>query len=347
MNRHEHPEVWRPLTGMPDQAREWERQEYVDLAQEWIRIQSLLKEDLQRQFMDAWLRERGRLFAVETGQIEGLYTMRRGITEQIIVEGFASITSSHTIEDIDDGILRGLLADQETAYNMLFSDVVDEAGLTQHKIRSWHQILTRHQKTVTGLMADGHRMRRVEVPFREKGRWKTIPNNPRRTDGNIHEYCPPEHVQAEMDRFIGFHGEIEAARYPVETEAAWMHHRFVRTHPFRDGNGRVARMLMAYAYIRRGLPPPVITNAIRSGYIRSLEAADRGDLRPFNNFLYRHAISTLEEAVEIGNQALEDRLERPNGNGGRTIVNVYHPPGEGESDRIRQHLRSPANVSQR
>ena len=47
-----------------------------------------------------------------------------------------------------------------------------------------------------------------------------------------------------MDRFIALHAEIERARYPTEVEAAWMHHRFVRTHPFQDGNGRVSRMLM-------------------------------------------------------------------------------------------------------
>ena len=41
----------------------------------------------------------------------------------------------------------------------------------------------------------------------------------------------------------------------MQVEAAWMHDRFVRTHPFRDGNGRVSRMLMSYAYTKRWLPP--------------------------------------------------------------------------------------------
>ncbi len=323
---------------MPPEARSWARTGSRDNESEWALIQTKLKSGPQRRFIDAWLQERGRLFAVETGQIEGLYTLRRGITEQIIVEGLASVAGSHTLENIDDDTIRGLLQDQETAYNLLFSDVVDAVGLTQHKIKTWHQLLTQHQETVAGLMPDGDRMRRVQVPFREKGQWKTIPNNPRRTDGRIHEYCPPEHVQGEMDRFIELHREIEAAQYPVETEAAWMHHRFVRTHPFRDGNGRVSRMLMAYAYIRRGLPPPIVSSTNRPAYIRSLEMADRGNLKPFNDFLHVYATATLQEAIAIGNLALEGHLERPNGNGGRTVVDKYQPPGEGETDRIREHL---------
>ena len=141
----------------------------------------------------------------------------------------------------------------------------------------------------------------------------------------IHEYCPPEQVQSEMDRFIDLHRGIEASRYPVEAEAAWMHHRFVRTHPFRDGNGRVSRMLMAYAYVRRGQPPPVIAAVIRDDYIRALERADEGSLRVFSNFLGGHALPTLDSALDLGQRALDGWLQRPNGNGGRTVGDRYYP----------------------
>ena len=52
-----------------------------------------------------------------------------------------------------------------------------------------------------------------------------------------------------------------------------MHDRFVRTHPFPDGNGRVSRMLMAWACARRGLSPPLIRAARRGDYTRALERA--------------------------------------------------------------------------
>ena len=320
----EQPEVWRPMTGMPPGADAWQVPGYRELAEEWASIGARLKDrDEPRAFLDGWLAERGRAFAIETGQIEGLYTLKRGITEQLIAEGLGGVHGAHTVEGLADETIRGLLADQETAYTMLFDDIAGGRPLSQHHLKSWHQLITRHQATVTGVAPDGQR---VQVPFRRRGVWKAAPNNPKRPDGVTHEYCPPERVQDEMDRFIALHAEIERERYPTEVEAAWMHHRFVRTHPFQDGNGRVSRMVMAYAYLRRGEPPPLITAAGRVDYISALERADQGDLRAFSDHLGRLASVTLAAAVDIGRDALEGRLTRPCGNGGRVLGTRYEPP---------------------
>ena len=320
----DHPEIWRPLTGMPEGAEDWHLPGYDEFAQEWASIQASLKErDEPRAFLDKWLEERGRAFAIETGQIEGLYRLKHGVTEQLIAEGLAGAVGAHTVESLQDRTIKGLLADQETAYNMLFSDIAGGRPLTQHTLKTWHQLITRHQETVAGIAPDG---RRVQVPFRLKGQWKQWPNNPRRPDGLVHEHCPPELVQDEMERFFALHRDIERQGYPVEVEAAWMHHRFVRTHPFQDGNGRVSRMLMAYAYLRRGLPPPLITTAGREDYIDALEIANTGKFKAFSDYLGRLALATLGAAVNIGHKALAGNLNRPNGNGGRTLGTTYLPP---------------------
>ena len=322
------PEIWTPLTGMPDGAQGWVVPGHAELSAEWADIRASLKDrDEPRAFIDKWLEERGRAFAIETGQIEGLYTLKRGITEQLIAEGLEGVVQSHTVENVEDRTIKGLLADQEMAYNMLFEDIASGRPLTQHSLLTWHQLLTRHQETVAGIATDG---RRVQVPFRRKGMWKNRPNNPRRQDGVVHEYCPPEVVQDEMDRFFALHAEIQAERYPVYVEAAWMHHRFVRTHPFQDGNGRVSRMLMAYAYVRRGEPPPIITTAVREDYINALEAADSGDLQAFSDYLADMSTPSLRAAVRLGQRALSGNVNRPNGNGGRTIGTTYLPPVEDE-----------------
>ena len=316
--------IWRPLTGMPEGAQAWLVPGYAELSEEWAAIRASLKDrDGPRAFIDKWLEERGRAFAIETGQIEGLYTLKAGITEQLIAEGLAGVVRAHTVESVADRTVKGLLADQETAYNMLFEDVASGRPLTQHAVRTWHQLVTRHQETVAGLTMDG---RRVQVPFRRKGMWKSRPNNPRRPDGEMHEYCPPEAVQDEMDRFFALHAEIQPQDYPVYVEAGWMHHRFVRTHPFQDGNGRVSRMLMAYAFIRRGEPPLVVTAAGRNDYIDALELANTGDLRAFSDYLGQLALVTLAAAVRLGKRALAGNMNRPNGNGGRTIGTTYLPP---------------------
>lgn len=323
------PSKWTPLKGLPQDAHTWELPGLAEMEQEWEEIRrTLAGQELPRRFLDKWLQELGRAFSIENGQIENLYTLRRGVTEELMAEGLQCVVGAHTLEGLPDRTIQNLLKDQEEALEVMSCDVADGQPLTQHTIRSWHAMLTRHQETVTGLQltTDGKRLRKVQIPFREKGVWKTVPNNPRRLDGVIHEYCPPEQVQSEMDRFVELYQEIARAGLPVQVEAAWMHHRFVRTHPFRDGNGRVSRMLMAYAYTKRWLPPPIIGTVRKMQYIRALEAADRGDLRTFSDYLAGLASIELRECISIGRSALAGDLERPNGNGGRTYVDQYVPP---------------------
>ena len=319
------PEKWRPLTGMPDGAEGWAAPGFAELEAEWTEFRRRLKPgSRESRFLGGWLRERVRAFALETGQIEGLYTLRRGVTEQLIAEGFAGAVGSHTLEGMEDRTVRGLLEDQEAAYNMMFDDVAGGSPLSAYMIRSWHALLTRHQDTVAGIDAQG---RRVEVEFQGKGAWKTWSNNPRRPDGVIHEYCPPEQVEPEMRRFLDlYNDQIRGADYPVNVEAAWLHHRFVRTHPFQDGNGRVSRLLMAWAYVKRGLPPPVVSTEGKPEYILALEAADEGRLMAFARYVGLLATETIAGAVEIAQRALSGRLNRPNGNGGRTVGDRYLPP---------------------
>ena len=108
-----------------------------------------------------------------------------------------------------------------------------------------------------------------------RGDYKKLPNNPLRPDGTIHEYCPPEHVAAEMERLIEMHHSHAA---PPEVEAAWLHHRFTQIHPFQDGKGRIARALATLVFVRAGWFPLVVRNDGREGYLSALEAADAGDL---------------------------------------------------------------------
>ena len=315
---------WKPLAGMPVEAEGWASVDYAGLIGRWeAQREQLTRRGTDRSPLDIFLRERRREFAIETGQIEGLYTLKRGITEQLITEGLEGIRSIHTLEGVDDTTLEGLLADQEAALEMVFSTVKQERELSHSQLCEWHALLTRHQETVVEFTPEG---RRVQVPFEEKGIYKIRPNNPRRPDGAIHEYCPPEQCRSEMDRLFALYGAIRKKNYPVEAEAAWLHHRFVAAHPFRDGNGRVSRLLMAYAYVRRGLPPPVIRAAEREAYIDALETADGGDLRPFAQELVLRAAPTLNSAVQRAERALQGNPRINHPNGGVTNNGRYYPP---------------------
>ena len=108
-----------------------------------------------------------------------------------------------------------------------------------------------HQETVEGIDSLG---RIASIPLL-RGAYKKLPNNPLRQDGTVHEYCPPEQVDSEMDRLIALHHQHQNNGVPPEVEAAWLHHRFAQIHPFQDGNGRIARALATLVLVKAGWFP--------------------------------------------------------------------------------------------
>jgi len=74
--------------------------------------------------------------------------------------------------------------------------------------------------------------------------------------------------------------------HPI-TLTALAHHRLVAIHPFVDGNGRTARLVMNLLLMRHGYPPTVIERIHRREYYRVLAQADKGHLTPLVNFVGR------------------------------------------------------------
>jgi len=86
---------------------------------------------------------------------------------------------------------------------------------------------------------------------------------------------------------------------PVEL-AAWTHAEFVRVHPFKDGNGRTARMIMNYQLLRSGLLPVSVPKEERLRYFETLEAyAVHGDIQPFAAFIAELEEKELDRMIEI------------------------------------------------
>ncbi|MDR1039340.1 MAG: Fic family protein [Deltaproteobacteria bacterium] len=160
-------------------------------------------------------------------------------------------------------------------------------------VKSLHAAFIENQHFAIGLSPTGQR-----IPIRlNKGIYKKWPNNPRAKDGLLHQYCPPEQVDSEMDRLLDMHRSHMRDMVPPDIEAAWLHHRFIQIHPFQDGNGRVARALASIVYIRAGFFPPVVTATGKPMYIDALEAADRGDLKPFVRCLSGLVAETTRQCI--------------------------------------------------
>jgi Fic family protein len=80
--------------------------------------------------------------------------------------------------------------------------------------------------------------------------------------------------------------------------AAQAHHRLVAIHPFIDGNGRTARLVMNLILMRAGYPPTVIQRINRRQYYRVLDQADAGKTVPLVNFVGRAVERSLNLYLE-------------------------------------------------
>lgn len=142
-----------------------------------------------------------REWAVETGILERLYTWDRGVTEVLIERGIDASIIAHR-SGLKPEMARNvtdLIQDQLEIVEGLFEVVKGDRPLIEHFIRGLQTQFTAHQETTEALGDDG---RRVQVSIR-RGAYKMRPNNPRRSDGEMHEYCPPELVEEEMARLVG------------------------------------------------------------------------------------------------------------------------------------------------
>jgi Fic family protein len=102
--------------------------------------------------------------------------------------------------------------------------------------------------------------------------------------GSTLELPPPSRIKAEMQRLVEELPALRAEIHPVEF-AALLHLRLVTIHPFSDGNGRTARLLMNLALLQDGFPVTIIPPVVRPAYIEALKASNAGDNGPFLNLI--------------------------------------------------------------
>jgi Fic family protein len=108
------------------------------------------------------------------------------------------------------------------------------------------------------------------------GVYKTRPNSVITPSGETFDYASPEETPALMaDLVAWFRSEEKKKTFnPIET-AALLHYRYIRIHPFEDGNGRIARLLVNYILLRNGYPMIVIPTIDRNNYLETLGKCDK------------------------------------------------------------------------
>jgi len=296
----EHP-IWTSDTGITDlevDPAKLSASQIPGIKAVWTDQRIRLKGSAQlSDFTDRLSRE----WAIETGVIENLYEIERGVTQTLIERGFQAELLSHGSTNKPREYVIQLLRDQKDALDGVFDFVKSDRRLSASYIKELHAALLRSQDTTEGLDAQG---RHVNIPL-IKGDWKTQANYPVR-DGVTFTYCPPEHVVSEMDRLIEMHADHVAKAVPSEVQAAWLHHRFTQIHPFQDGNGRVARAIASLILVKDGLFPLVVTRDDKLIYLDALEAADKGNLKPMIDLIAKLQIAQFRKASAISEALLAE-----------------------------------------
>lgn len=264
--------LWQPITDLPLEWQDLASSELPPLVTVWNEQADRLRQSGEFQTFNEKLR---RKIAIETGIIERLYTIDRGITRLLIEQGINEALIPHGMTDRPVKQVVSLIKDQEAAIEGLFDFVGGQRTLSTFYVKQLHQLLTQSQDSTEALDPIKGEVFRISLI---KGDWKRQPNNPLRPDGSVHEYCPPEQVASEMDTLITLHHQHRDQKVPPEIESAWLHHRFTQIHPFQDGNGRVARCLASLVFIQANWFPLVLTRDDRAVYIAALEEADQGNL---------------------------------------------------------------------
>jgi Fic family protein len=147
-----------------------------------------------------------------------------------------------------------------------------------------------------------HTQKKIEI-----GTYKTLPNSVRLRNGEIHEYASPEETPALMDDLMMWYNKNCETYHPVQL-AAEFHYRFVCIHPFDDGNGRVARLIMNYIFLRHNYPLVVIKSDDKENYLTALQKADTGDLVSLIEYVEKQAIWSLELSIKAANGEDIDEL---------------------------------------
>jgi Fic family protein len=124
------------------------------------------------------------------------------------------------------------------------------------------------------------------------------------TDSGRHHFPSPAEVPALMGDFAQWLGGAAATPETAFTAQR----RLVEIHPFNDGNGRTARLLMNLVLLRGGYPPVAVRPQDRPAYVGALQdsQAGRGSGK-FDHLLYERLDATLGESLS----ALQEALTAP------------------------------------
>lgn len=218
-----------------------------------------------------------------SNHIEG-NTLTYGETMLLLVKG--KTTGDHDKREYDEMEAHDLAVDMVNDWAK-----GKERPLSESDIRELNNIILVRPYYSPARTQDGTRKRIVP------GKYKELPNHVLLPNGKIFRYAEPHEVPLKMQTLVDWYNTETVELHPLLV-AAKFHHDFVLIHPFGDGNGRVARLIMNYHLLKNNYPPVVIKSVDKTNYLNALSKADAGDIESFANYIGKQLIWSLELKIK-------------------------------------------------
>ncbi len=203
-------------------------------------------------------------FNYNSNHIEG-NTLTYGQTEILLL--FGKVTGEVNMKDCED------MKASSVCLKMVQTEAHrNDKPLTLSFIRQLHATLLREDYEAHRQLLGGENVSYTV----HAGQYKTRPNSVMTPAGELFHYASPEETPALMTDLVDWYNDTEraATMTPVEL-AALFHYRYIRIHPFEDGNGRIARLLANYILLRHRYPMVVVRSRKKKEYLDALRATDK------------------------------------------------------------------------
>lgn len=224
------------------------------LYEEWLSLQPV-KEEYQQRLDQKFMLE----FNYNSNHIEG-NTLTYGQTELLLK--FGEVTEPAKMKDLEEMKAHNL------CLNIIKMEAKDaDRPLTETFICELHKTMLREDYTAYS---------KDNKPYTvHAGVYKTRPNSVRTVTGELFEYASVEETPALMTDLVAWYKEAEENNEmtPVEL-AALFHYRYIRIHPFEDGNGRISRLIVNYILAKHSYPMIVVKSDDKTQYLTALHQCD-------------------------------------------------------------------------
>ena len=180
----------------------------------------------------------------------------------------------------------------DEAVKWILDIVKEDRPLNENFIRELHKLILKEPYFVDAITPDGQpTQKKINI-----SEYKTSPNHVKTKTGEIFRFATPQETPIQMAQLIDWYrAENQKPKPSPILLASQFHYKFIRIHPFDDGNGRTVRILMNFILLKFGYPPVIIKTEDKASYFSALQQADAGNLTSFVEYIAKN----LNESLEI------------------------------------------------